>query len=140
MGFWICDLGLAGKQCVISANPKSQITNHKSQTSHALARGVVAAPGHGEEHAGAPVLLASAEPTPGAVSGHGGEPWSGLEEGRWHPTAGQEWGLVLLAVGIWMLERILPPPVTLALWALLLILSAIYLRALDQLFRFGIQG
>ena len=42
-------------------------------------------------------------------------------------------GVILLGVAILMLERILPGPVTLMLWALLLIIPAIYLRALDAL-------
>jgi thiol:disulfide interchange protein DsbD len=39
----------------------------------------------------------------------------------------------LLAVAVWLLERILPPAVALFLWALLLIIPAIYLGALDSL-------
>jgi len=42
-------------------------------------------------------------------------------------------GVILLGVAILMLERILPGPVTLTLWALLLIIPAIYMRALDAL-------
>ena len=42
-------------------------------------------------------------------------------------------GVILLGVAILMLERILPGPVTLMLWALLLIIPAIYMHALDAL-------
>jgi len=53
--------------------------------------------------------------------------------GGWMNTVKMVFGVVLLGVAIVMLGRILPGPVTLALWALLLIVSAIYLRALDTL-------
>ena len=42
-------------------------------------------------------------------------------------------GVLLLAVAIWMLERILPEQITMILWAILLIVSAIYLKALEPL-------
>lgn len=42
-------------------------------------------------------------------------------------------GVLMLAVAIWLLERILPASIILALWAALLIISAIYMRALDTL-------
>ena len=53
--------------------------------------------------------------------------------GPWMDKIKAVFGVMLLAVAIWMLERILPGPVTLMLWATLLILSAVYLRALDGL-------
>lgn len=53
--------------------------------------------------------------------------------GGWMNTVKGVFGVLLLAVAIWMLERILPPAVTLALWAVLLIVSSIYLGALDSL-------
>ncbi len=53
--------------------------------------------------------------------------------GPWMDKIKAVFGVMLLAVAIWMLERILPGPVTLMLWAALLILSAVYLRALDGL-------
>jgi len=53
--------------------------------------------------------------------------------GRWMDAIKAVFGVLLLAVAIWMLERILPAYVTLALWAALLILSSVYLRALDAL-------
>ena len=53
--------------------------------------------------------------------------------GSWMDTVKAVFGVILLGVAILMLERILPGPVTLVLWALLLIIPAIYLRALDVL-------
>jgi thiol:disulfide interchange protein DsbD len=60
--------------------------------------------------------------------------------GRWLPRAGGwmdavkvVFGVLLLAVAIWMLERILPGSVALLLWALLFLISAVYLGALEPL-------
>jgi thiol:disulfide interchange protein DsbD len=53
--------------------------------------------------------------------------------GPWMDKIKAVFGVMLLAVAIWMLERILPGQVTLVLWAMLLILSSVYLRALDGL-------
>jgi thiol:disulfide interchange protein DsbD len=53
--------------------------------------------------------------------------------GGWMDTVKAVFGVILLGVAILMLERILPGPVTLLLWALLLIIPAIYMRALDAL-------
>jgi len=53
--------------------------------------------------------------------------------GGWMDTVKAVFGVILLGVAVLMLERILPGPVTLILWALLLIIPAIYLRALDAL-------
>ena len=53
--------------------------------------------------------------------------------GPWMDRIKAVFGVMLLAVGIWMLERILPASVTLVLWAALLILCSIYLGALDGL-------
>ena len=53
--------------------------------------------------------------------------------GPWMDRIKAVFGVMLLAVAIWMLERILPGEVTMMLWATLLILSSIYLRALDGL-------
>jgi thiol:disulfide interchange protein DsbD len=52
--------------------------------------------------------------------------------GAWMVTVKTVFGVVLLGVAILMLERILPGPVTLVLWALLLIIPAVYMGALDQ--------
>jgi thiol:disulfide interchange protein DsbD len=53
--------------------------------------------------------------------------------GSWMNAVKAVFGVILLGVAILMLERILPGPVTLMLWALLLIVPAIYMRALDAL-------
>jgi thiol:disulfide interchange protein DsbD len=53
--------------------------------------------------------------------------------GAWMDTVKAVFGVVLLGVAILMLERILPGPVTLLLWAMLLIIPAIYMGALDSL-------
>ncbi len=58
--------------------------------------------------------------------------------GHWLPRAGA-WmngvkaifGVLLLGVAIWLLERVVPAPVTLALWAALLLGSGVYLGVLD---------
>ena len=53
--------------------------------------------------------------------------------GIWMDRVKAVFGVLMLAVAIWLLERILPPSLTLALWSALLILSAVYLRAMDDL-------
>jgi thiol:disulfide interchange protein DsbD len=53
--------------------------------------------------------------------------------GGWMDTVKAVFGVVLLGVAILMLERILPGPVTLLLWAMLLIIPAVYMGALDTL-------
>ena len=53
--------------------------------------------------------------------------------GPWMDAVKAVFGVLLLAVAIWMLERIIPGPVALALWALLFVISAVYLGALDRL-------
>jgi thiol:disulfide interchange protein DsbD len=70
----------------------------------------------------------------------------GVSAGKYLPRAGgwmdavkAVFGVLLLAVAVWMLERILPAAVTLLLWALLAILSAVYLGALDAI-REGASG
>lgn len=63
----------------------------------------------------------------------------GASTGKWLPKAGR-WmssvnaffGLLLLAVAIHLLGRILLPPITMALWASLLIFTGIYCGALTQ--------
>ncbi len=58
--------------------------------------------------------------------------------GHWLPRAGAwmngvkaVFGVLLLGVAIWLLERVVPPAVTLALWAALLLGSGVYLGVLD---------
>lgn len=53
--------------------------------------------------------------------------------GGWMGAVKSVFGVMLLAVAIWMLERILPVAVTMLLWAVLLIISGIYLKALEPL-------
>ena len=51
--------------------------------------------------------------------------------GGWMDTIKAIFGVVMLGVAIWFLERILPGSVTLLLWAALLIVSAVYMGALE---------
>ena len=53
--------------------------------------------------------------------------------GSWLYSTKAVFGVIMLAVAVWMLTRILPPSVPILLWAMLLILPAIYLNALDPL-------
>ncbi len=53
--------------------------------------------------------------------------------GGWMDAVKAVFGVMLLAVAVWMLERILPGPVSLLLWALLCIGSAIYMGALEPI-------
>ena len=53
--------------------------------------------------------------------------------GGWMDSVKAVFGVVLLGVAIWLLERILPVGITMALIAALLIASAIYMGALDAL-------
>lgn len=53
--------------------------------------------------------------------------------GAWLERVQHVFGVISLGMAIWFLERILPGAVTLALWALLLIGTGIFLRALEPL-------
>ena len=53
--------------------------------------------------------------------------------GAWMDAVKAVFGVALLAVAIVLLERILPPAAAMILWGLLLISSAVYLGALQQL-------
>jgi thiol:disulfide interchange protein DsbD len=64
----------------------------------------------------------------------------GTSAGEWLPRAGMwmeaikaVFGVMMLAVAIWMLERILPESVSLLLWAALFVMAAIFLGALTRL-------
>jgi thiol:disulfide interchange protein DsbD len=46
--------------------------------------------------------------------------------GPWMTTIKALFGVLFLAVAVWMLERVLPGPLTLALWALLVIVAGYY--------------
>ncbi|MGD8593459.1 MAG: protein-disulfide reductase DsbD [Gammaproteobacteria bacterium] len=59
--------------------------------------------------------------------------------GGWMDSVKAVFGVLLLAVAIWMLERIIPAQVSMLLWAALLIVSAIYMGALDSLPQ-GVSG
>ena len=52
--------------------------------------------------------------------------------GPWMNAIKAGFGVLLLGVAIWMLERILPPPVTLALWGALLIGTGLLMGALRK--------
>lgn len=53
--------------------------------------------------------------------------------GGWMESVKAVFGVMLLAVAVWMLERIVPPAIALLLWAILLIVSAVYMGALTSL-------
>lgn len=53
--------------------------------------------------------------------------------GLWMNTVKAVFGVLLLGVAIWLLSRILPPPATLFLWGLWLIVPSIYLGAASPL-------
>ncbi|MGR8979284.1 MAG: protein-disulfide reductase DsbD [Gammaproteobacteria bacterium] len=53
--------------------------------------------------------------------------------GEWLNSTKAVFGVLMLAVAVWMLDRILPAAVVMVLWAMLLIIPAIYLNAIDPL-------
>ncbi|WP_019624859.1 protein-disulfide reductase DsbD [Thioalkalivibrio thiocyanoxidans] len=53
--------------------------------------------------------------------------------GPWMDTIKAAFGVGLLAIGIWLLERVIPGQVAMFLWATLLIVTAIYMGALRSL-------
>ncbi|MCP4695848.1 MAG: protein-disulfide reductase DsbD [Gammaproteobacteria bacterium] len=53
--------------------------------------------------------------------------------GHWMNVIKPIFGVLLLAVAVWMLERVLPGEVILMLWAALLIIPGVYMGALDSL-------
>ncbi len=53
--------------------------------------------------------------------------------GAWLNSTKAVFGVIMLAVAVWMLSRILPPIIIMLLWSMLLIFPAIYLSALDPL-------
>ncbi len=53
--------------------------------------------------------------------------------GGWMDTVKYVFGVLLLATGVWMLDRVIAPQATMILAALLLIIPAIYMGALDSL-------
>lgn len=53
--------------------------------------------------------------------------------GAWMNTVKAAFGIMMIGVAIWMLDRILPGNVTLLLWALLVFLTGVFLGAFDPL-------
>ena len=53
--------------------------------------------------------------------------------GAWLYATKAVFGVIMLAMAVWMLSRILSPAIITLLWAMLLILPAIYLKAIDPL-------
>lgn len=53
--------------------------------------------------------------------------------GGWMDTIKAIFGVLLLAVAIWMLERVIPESIAMWLWAALFIISGIYMKALESL-------
>lgn len=55
------------------------------------------------------------------------------KSGGWLNVTKAVFGVVMLAVAVWMVSRILPPPVTMLLWALLLVVPSVFLGATEPL-------
>ncbi len=53
--------------------------------------------------------------------------------GAWMDAVKAVFGVLLLGLAIWLLERVAPAAATMALWAALIIVSAIYMGAMDTL-------
>ena len=53
--------------------------------------------------------------------------------GPWMNTVKAAFGVMLIGVAIWMMDRVLPGSVTLLLWALLVFLTGVFLGAFEQL-------
>jgi thiol:disulfide interchange protein DsbD len=53
--------------------------------------------------------------------------------GAWMVQVKYVFGFVFLGAAIWMAERILPPPATMALWAILLLVAAVFIGVADRL-------
>lgn len=53
--------------------------------------------------------------------------------GHWMNTIKAVFGVLMLGLAIWILERIIPEQVTMVLWAILLIGSAVYMGAVERL-------
>ncbi len=59
--------------------------------------------------------------------------------GPWMSTIKAVFGVLLLVVAVWMLERIVPEWVAMTLWAAILIVSSIYMGAFDRMEK-GVSG
>ncbi|MCO6439512.1 MAG: protein-disulfide reductase DsbD [Nitrococcus mobilis] len=55
------------------------------------------------------------------------------QAGHWMETVRRIFGVLFLAVALWMLERVLPAELSLALWGVLLLGCGVYLGGLDRL-------
>lgn len=55
------------------------------------------------------------------------------QAGPWMNTVKAVFGVLLLAVAIWLIERVIPAELGLALWGILLVVSAVYLGAFERL-------
>ncbi len=53
--------------------------------------------------------------------------------GAWMEAVKKAFGVVLLGTALWLVSPLLPPTLVLGLWALLLIVPAVFLRAIDPL-------
>jgi len=53
--------------------------------------------------------------------------------GGWMTIVSKIFGVVMLAVAIWMLSRVIPPSVAMGLWSILFIVSAVYMGAFESL-------
>ena len=61
------------------------------------------------------------------------------KSGTWMLAVRNAFGVLLLAVAVWLLERVLPGPLSLALWGLLAVGSALWLGALEFIPKPGTQ-
>lgn len=57
--------------------------------------------------------------------------------GPWMEKVKQGFGIIMLGVAIWFLERVIPGAVAMILWALLVIIAALLMGALDRTARTG---
>ncbi len=53
--------------------------------------------------------------------------------GHWLNASKSIFGVIMLAVAVWMLERVIAPELTMLFWAMLAIIPSIYLRVLDPI-------
>ena len=53
--------------------------------------------------------------------------------GNWMDTIKQVFGVIMLGVAIWFMERVIADEIALLLWAALMIISSVYMGALDKL-------
>lgn len=59
--------------------------------------------------------------------------------GGWMNNVSKVFGVIMLMIALWMLSRILPSSVSMMLWALLFVVSSVYLGAFESL-KDGIHG